>query len=380
MRVIVDEKENQQTVQKELKQELLLCDSRGRLNPEAVGWARHPYPVMNVHGNFPFRKSLERWEVHAPEGVLSAACALSDHTALIRAEFVRAGNSGAVSRSVSRGFPEARRFSLPERWSAPVALEMDGVSLSVTPAVLDGDVEPGPEREGVAGRIGRGIRKLKERVTRKGMVDRMAVSFTGDNGEPVRADISATRAVEQESLNVMAAWTRRRFVWVSRTVYPECSGQVSLVGGDVLFTPGRSATVREVVRGVFPLQMSGQRAVCLYRSGKEFCGLMAGTDWARGTGMNENALLLGGRLYKLFDAVRFVPGQGGQLALRTLSSSAVDLVFEPQHESVAEGKFLFLRVFTRRRTGVFSGEIRVGQKRFSIAAAPGSVEDFQYLG
>lgn len=383
LRSIVDEKENQQTVQKELKQELLLCDSRGRLNPEAVAWARRPFPVLNVHGNFPFRKAIERWELYSDQGLLSASCVLTDHTAIMRMELVRAGGAGVISRTIRRGFTEARRLALPQRWSDELAIEMDDVRLAVKPArPADPDEADAPEQpeRGVAQKIGRKIRKLADRVTSRTPADELAVRFSGEHGEPVTGTFDLPRAPEVESLNVMAAWSRRRFVWVSRTLYPRASGQVQLVGGDVDFKSGRTYAVRDVIRGVFPLQMSGQRAVCMDVSGKQSYGFVAGADWSRGTGMNENAIILDGRVYKLFDAVRFLPVEGGGTALRTLSSQAVDLLFEPEHESVVEGKVLVLGARLRRRTGLFTGEIRLGQKRFKLAGARGTVEDFQYLG
>ncbi len=385
----MDERENQQTVQKELKEELLLCDAKGRLNPEAVSWSRRPLPILNVHGNFPFRKGLERWEVHCDAGVLHASALAGDTVSALRAEFIRADSGGAISGGALVRFPESRRLSLGDRWSSPVSVALEGIRMEVRPFAPEVEGE-GDERAAgaekpkrsrtVAGKLRRGIERIKATVAGREAVDRLTLAYSGENGVAVSAEIEAVRPLDQESLNITAAWKRRQFVWLSRTVYPECRGRLTMLDGDIDLGRKGAVALREVVRGVFPLQMSGTRAVCLSRSGREFCGIVAGTDWSRGSGLNENGLLLDGRLYKLFDAVRFLPMEGGRTALRTLSSSAVDLVFEPTHESVVEGRLLLLHLRLVRRYGRFSGEVRVGQKRARIDGAPGSLEEFRYLG
>lgn len=379
----MDERDNQQSVQKEIRSELFLCDGKGRYNVEAVGWARHPLAILNLNGNFPFKKSLERWEVFSDTGYLHAVAGHFEHSAAMRVDYLDRASGRMITRSAVVRFPEARKYHLPERWTQAVEREMDGLQIRVQPEVPP---SANPDDDSLVAstptkKIAKKIKRLKDQTIGPGKLsDQLSVSAAGTELGQLDAEFVARRPVGQESLNIGAAWSRRKFAWVSRIPYPEVEGSVRIGPNVTQFAAKKSMAVRDIVRAVLPYQMSGQRAVCLARSGREFCALTAGRDWTIGSGMNENSILIDGRLYKLYDSVRFVPVDGGRIALRTLSSSAVDLLFETTHESTTLNQFLLLKLGLTRRIGTYSGEIRIGSRRIKVDGAPGVIEDFRVVG
>jgi hypothetical protein len=62
-------------VERELTAPVDLCDARGRLNPEAVGFARQPLVRANLSGHWPRKKRWNFWNWIGPECVLSVTLA-----------------------------------------------------------------------------------------------------------------------------------------------------------------------------------------------------------------------------------------------------------------------------------------------------------------
>ena len=49
-----------------------LCDQKGRLNPDAVGWSRSPLIRANLAGHWPRKKKWNMWNWISPDFVFSA--------------------------------------------------------------------------------------------------------------------------------------------------------------------------------------------------------------------------------------------------------------------------------------------------------------------
>ncbi|MCB1319901.1 MAG: DUF2804 family protein, partial [Leptospiraceae bacterium] len=69
-------------IQREITSEVLLCDRKGNLNPQAIGWARHPYHVCNLSGSFLRKKKWDYWCVTGDRLLFSATIADVDYSAV----------------------------------------------------------------------------------------------------------------------------------------------------------------------------------------------------------------------------------------------------------------------------------------------------------
>ena len=50
-----------QHVEREIFTTVELCDAKGQLNPEAIGFARKPLIISNLKGNFMRKKKWNYW-------------------------------------------------------------------------------------------------------------------------------------------------------------------------------------------------------------------------------------------------------------------------------------------------------------------------------
>ena len=70
-----------------------LCDLRGRLNPEAIGWSPQPRVDCSLPGNLGRRKRWNHWNICTPDWTLSLIQADLDYVGYGAAYFLDLGSS-----------------------------------------------------------------------------------------------------------------------------------------------------------------------------------------------------------------------------------------------------------------------------------------------
>ena len=68
-----------QHVEREIFTTVELCDAKGQLNPEAIGFARKPLIISNLKGNFMRKKKWNYWCVFGEEIMFSATICHLDY-------------------------------------------------------------------------------------------------------------------------------------------------------------------------------------------------------------------------------------------------------------------------------------------------------------
>lgn len=68
-----------QHVEHEITENVKLCDAKGQLNPEAIGYARKPLIQSNLRGNFMRKKKWNYWCVFGDEIMFSATISHLDY-------------------------------------------------------------------------------------------------------------------------------------------------------------------------------------------------------------------------------------------------------------------------------------------------------------
>src|SRR6476646_7958184 len=74
--------------ERELTQPTDLCDARGRLNSDAVGWSRTPLVRANLRGHWPRKKRWNFWNWISPRFVFSVTLADIDYGAFCQVTFI----------------------------------------------------------------------------------------------------------------------------------------------------------------------------------------------------------------------------------------------------------------------------------------------------
>jgi hypothetical protein len=284
-------------VERELTRPLDLCDARGRLNPEAVGWSRTPLVRANLSGHWPRKKRWNFWNWIGPEAVFSVTLAELDYgsfCAFALTDFA----SGETLRGTSLGRPG--RCALPEHVERSVAFAGGGLAYENR---IDG-------------------------------AD-LAVRFAGraDGGAEVRADFRVHRPPGHESLNVVVPWTATRFQLNSKHAALPCEGEVRAGARAYVLDPATWFAVQDWGRGIWPYRSFWNWGVATGRQDGALLGVNFGAKWTTGTGSNENGILLDGRLHKLMEDLRWEYDPSDWMKpwrVRAEHSGALDLVLEPR--------------------------------------------------
>jgi hypothetical protein len=298
----------------ELTSPVDLCDARGNLNRDAVGWSRHPLHNCNVNGHAPRKKRWNYWCLNTDTMLFSATIADVDHYVLAFVYLFDFATRRLIERTAI----------LP-----PGAIEL--------PPHVGSDVV-----------FEQGERRVAFMEEKRGT--RIAVSWPGFGDAALSVDLFVERPPAHETMNVVIPWSRERFQFTSKQNCLPVTGTIALGGKEIRLTRRhRAFACLDFGRGVWKYRTAwnwGSASTTL-PDGRAL-GLQLGAKWTDGTGMTENALLLDGRITKLSEDVPFDYDERDFMKPWRIKarSRRVDLRFTPFHERVATA-----------RTGVLSSEV-----------------------
>jgi hypothetical protein len=321
-----------------------LCDAAGRLAPAAVGWSRRPLVRANLRGHWPRKKRWNFWNWISPRFVFSVTLADVDYAAFCQATFI----DFETKRTVG-GMALARPGSvaLPEHVERTVAF------------------------------TGRSMRyaNVQEGGT-------MRVDFAGDAGaERIVAELVVRTPPGHESLNVVVPWSADRFQLNSKHAALPCEGTVRV--GDTTYAarPEECHAVQDFGRGVWPYRAFWNWGVATGEQDGVRIGVNVGGKWTTGTGVNENGLLVDGRLHKIMEDMRWEYDPTDWMRpwrVRAEHSAMVDLTLEPV---VAHRTRMSLGLLATGGVccfGRWRGTIRVDGRALPIRNLIGWAEEFAH--
>ena len=332
-----------QTTENEITSEVLLCDSKGMLNPVARGWSRRPLHACNLKGRFLRKKKWEYWCITGDRFLFSATIANVDYAGLAAIYFLEY---------------ETKRFG-----------EQAAVRLFSKDPVM-------PETVGGGVRLEGRQLALSFEQTETGL--RMTVRSQNFEGGPLSADIEIERPENHETLNVVVPWNARTFQFTSKQQCLPASGAV--VWGDdwFVFDEGAAFACLDFGRGIWPYRTSWNWGAFSGKSGDDIVGINMGAKWTDGTGMNENGVVLNGKMHKIFDDIAFHYDRRDFMKpwrMKTANTDAVDLTLTPFYEKAARANFLILRSEVHQMFGHYTGTLKVDGRTVSIENIPGWAEE-----
>jgi hypothetical protein len=322
-----------------------LCDARGRLNPDAVGFARRPLFRANLHGHWPRKKRWNFWNWIAPEFVFSVTLADIDYTSFC-AFTLTDFRDGAHWAGASYGPPG--RFELPERVEASVGFARGGIEY--------------------ANRIDAGDLAVRFR------------SRAGD-GTALAADLAVRRPAGQDSLNVVVPWSESRFQCNSKHAALPCAGEVHAGERHYRFDPRTGFAVQDWGRGIWPYRSFWNWGVATGYVGDDLLGVNVGAKWTTGTGSNENGILCNGRLHKIMEDLRWeYDPREWRKPWRVVAehSGALDLVLEPVAAHTPRLDLGVLATGGVCAFGRWRGSVRVEGRRIAVDGLIGWAEEFAH--
>ncbi|BAD39579.1 conserved hypothetical protein [Symbiobacterium thermophilum IAM 14863] len=162
-------------VERELLEPVPLCDDRGRLNPDAVGWSRRPLHRCNLRGHWLRKKRWNYWAITTETHLFSLTVTDLDYAGLGFAYFLDFGTGDFTEQTV---------------------LHLLGRGLTL-PDDVEGEVRFDDE-------------KMRLYMYDDGETVRLTAASPDFGGVPMQADFTVTRPPEQESVNVVIPWSRHR--------------------------------------------------------------------------------------------------------------------------------------------------------------------------
>ena len=104
-----------------------------------------------------------------------------------------------------------------------------------------------------------------------------------------------------------------------------------------------------------------------------------GGQWTDGTGYNENAVLINGRLTKISEDMKFHYNRLNFMEpwkIHSLASDCVRLTFTPVFERIAKTDAMIIKSEVHQMVGFYNGEIRVDDNSIiTIEQMAGCIEE-----
>ncbi len=320
------------TAERELTRPVDECLADGTLNPEAVGWSRHPLHRCNVTGNWGRKKRWDYWAVTSTECLLSVTYADLDYLGFIAVSLVDFETRRSFDHAML--VPFSPGFRQPETvGGGDISFRMPGLNLSFHEEPGATFIEADMKRPGIPA---------------------------------VHAQVRIEKPPSHETLNVIIPWSRERFQFTSKQNTLPATGKVTAGNRTYRFGPqNQSFGCLDYGRGIWPFKTIWNWASASGVEDGQVIGLQFGGKWTDGTGYTENGLCLNGRLHKIGEDLDIQYDRSDFMkpwSLTAPRSGRVNLKFEPFLEKPLKVPLGLAGVELHLCIGYFSGEILTDER------------------
>lgn len=333
-----------QHAERELKDSVFLCDSKGMLNPEAIGFARRPFIISNLKGHFMRKKKWNYWCVFGEDLLFSATISHLDYAAVCFVYLLDYETQRFYEKQVV--LPIGRKVKMPEDVLGSVKFVNERMSVQLVH--MQGETH-------------------------------LSVTIPDFDNETLHADLHITHPDGDDSLNVVIPRNRERFQFTAKHHSLPTVGFVKIGEKRYNFNPDYSFAVLDYGRGVWPREAEWNWAMASQRLGGRRIGLNFGGKWTDGTGMTENAVFVDGVMTKVHEDVIFTYDKDSFMQpwhIGTKFSDHVDLTFTPFFERIAKTNAQLVQTNVNQLVGYFNGRVKLHDgSTLRIRQMLGSAED-----
>ncbi len=329
--------------EREITEPVLLCDEKGNLNPEAIGWSRVPLTTANMKGHWPRKKRWNFWNLISPGFVLTITIADIDFGA-----FCSVSLTDFKTKESFDTIAFKRYLPMPERVEESVSFP--GRTVDIT-------------------------------MLHKGNAIKVDCLCPDIKGKELRADFVIHKPEGHETLNIVVPWSSERFQMNSKHNTLPAEGVVRLDGKEYVMDPDECHAVQDFGRGMWPYRSYWNWAVCTGRQAGDMIGVNMGAKWTTGTGSNENGICFNGRLYKVMEDLVWEYDMAQPMKpwrVRTGHSDMIDMTLTPFIENTTKIDMGILRTGGTCVFGTWKGVIRFDGKGVEINDLLGWAEEFSH--
>ncbi len=333
-----------QHVEREITDPVLLCDDKGLLNPDAIGFARHPIIQSNLTKRFTRKKKWNYWCVYGEELLFSATIIHIDYAVACFVYILNYETQRFYEKQFI--FPNLRNVKMPEHVLGDVKYSDSNITINM-------------------------IHKNRE--------THLSVSIPDFDNEVLLADLRIYHPPEDETLNVVIPKNRSIFHLTSKHHTLPTNGFVEIGEKRYYYNSDHSFAILDYGRGVWPRETNWNLAMASQRVGHHRIGLNFGGKWTDGTGMTENAVFINGQMTKIHEDVIFTYDKEDHMKpwkIKTRFSNDVDLTFTPFFERITKTDAKIVRSNVNQLIGYFDGTIHLkDNSKLKITQMLGSSED-----
>lgn len=332
-----------QYYEKEIMKPVLLCNSNGKLNPEAVGWSRNPLHICNLRGNRFRKKKWNYWCITSDNFAFSICLANVDYIGLAFGYFLDYNKKKLLEQTVV--LPFGRGCYMPQTANEDIEFYHRKMNLSIK-------------------HHHRGV-----------MIKVESASF---QNKKISADIIIEKPKNHETLNVVIPWSKDRFQFTSKQNCLPAGGTVKIDSKTYIFNPKNSFACLDYGRGIWPYRTIWNWASGSGWQNNNSIGLQFGGKWTDGTNMNENGICFNGKLHKISEDIIFSYNRNNFMEpwiIRTDVSNKVNLKIMPFFEKVTYTNLFFLKTKVHQVFGHFSGTVEVENQTVNIDRIVGWSEE-----
>ncbi|QDZ16081.1 DUF2804 domain-containing protein [Humibacter ginsenosidimutans] len=314
-----------------------LCLPNGRLNPDAVGWARTPLVNTDgvARGPRPYawgrNKRWEYWGITTPTHLIGLTVSSIDYAGVHELWVFDRDSRKEVA--VNAVVPLARDVVLPGTLGAGPASARAKVPLGELRIDID-EVAGGTRLTASAPRVS--------------------------------LDIVATRPdgrtlADHEAMGVVVPWSRRLFQYTVKDVDRPAMGTLTIDGVEHGVPAGESWAVLDHGRGRWPYSVAWNWGAASGFVGwvgeQRRVGVQLGAKWTDGTGSTENAITVDGRVHKISEELVWEYRPGEWMTPWHIKGERVDATFTPFHLKQSSTQLGVIASSTRQCFGHYSGWI-----------------------
>ena len=316
-----------QHAEREIIEPTSLCDKKGNLNPEAIGFSRKPIINCNLSGHYLRKKKWNYWCVYGEDILFSITICHFDYAAVCFIYFFEY---------------ETHRF-FEKTVTIPLGI---GSKLKMPTKVLDS--------------IRFSNNDLQVNITYQQNQTFLKVSSKDFDNDSLQAELIILHPHEDETLNVVIPWNRQTFQFTAKHHLLPTSGFVKIGQRRFNFNEEDCFAVLDFGRGIWPREVLWNWAMASQKIRGKRVGLNFGGKWTDGTGMTENAVFVDGKMTKIQEDVLFDYDRSNFMKpwyITTKFSKQVMLTFHPFFERISSTNAKLVKSEVHQLVGYFHGQV-----------------------
>jgi hypothetical protein len=310
-------------MEREILEPIAIAHPDGRLRRDAIGWARHPIHDCRLAPDLARVERFNYWCITSRAGALTLLFADVGFLGVVLVSFLDLAARKPVERI--HVHPGGLPFAMPDAPRGDLVLDTRRLYLA--------------------------LRAQDERMQIEGDVRTLL-------GTRVTVDLTITRPMAHETVNVLVPWDDTRFHFTSKQQALPAQGVVRVGVREYRFGPDNDGfACLDFGRGRWPRGIDWRWAFGAATRAGRTLGLNLGGTWTDGSGVTENGVVLDGRVHKIAEAVHFDFDPRAYMSpwrIRT-RRTRLDLRFDPLRERAVKAPLGIASAELHQMMGVFSG-------------------------